>query len=247
MAKYIFKRLLLSIPVLFGITLITFAIIHITPGGPTAIQSNMNAKVSADSVAKLRALYDLDKPVQVQYLKWLGRMARLDFGESFNDNRPALDKILEKIPNTLLLNILSLFLIFIIAVPIGVYSAVKQNSVFDKIFSVSTLIGYSMPTFWLALLLMMYFGVYLHILPVSGMRSQDAGRFPLLQKFNVMIDRIDLMYRHAPLDAAVDGTGLVLRKIVAGLAAQQDEDFLQGIFGLRGIDRGRLMCAAQGM
>ncbi len=185
MAKYIFKRLLLSIPVLFGITLITFAIIHITPGGPTAIQSNMNAKVSADSVAKLRALYDLDKPVQVQYLKWLGRMARLDFGESFNDNRPALDKILEKIPNTLLLNILSLFLIFIIAVPIGVYSAVKQNSVFDKIFSVSTLIGYSMPTFWLALLLMMYFGVYLHILPVSGMRSQDAGRFPLyLQIFD---------------------------------------------------------------
>lgn len=185
MAKYILKRLLLSIPVLFGITIITFAIIHITPGGPTAIQSNMNAKVSADSVEKLRALYDLDKPLHVQYLKWLKRLSRLDFGESFNDNRPVLDKILERIPNTLLLNLLSLILIFIIAIPIGIYSAVRQNSISDKFFSVSTLIGYSMPTFWMALLLIMYFGVSLHVLPVSGMRSQDAERFPLyLQVFD---------------------------------------------------------------
>jgi len=71
MTKYIIRRLLLSIPVLFGITVITFVIIHITPGGPTALQSNMNAKISADSVAKLRALYDLDKPLSVQYVKWL--------------------------------------------------------------------------------------------------------------------------------------------------------------------------------
>ena len=85
MMKYIIKRLLLSIPVLFGITVITFAIIHLPSGGPTALQSNMSAKVSADSVAKLRKLYDLDKPVHVQYLKWLGRVIRLDFGESFND------------------------------------------------------------------------------------------------------------------------------------------------------------------
>jgi len=185
MIKYTLKRLLQSLPVLFGITLITFALAHVTPGGPTALQSNMNAKVSADSVAKLRALYDLDKPLHIQYLKWLKRMAKLDFGESFNDNRPVLDKIMEKIPNTLLLTGLSLFLILIIALPIGVYSAVKQNSIFDKVISVFTLVGYSMPTFWLALLLMMYFGVYLQILPVSGMRSPDAERFPLyLQIFD---------------------------------------------------------------
>ena len=187
MIKYTLKRLLQSLPVLFGITLITFALAHVTPGGPTALQSNMNAKVSADSVAKLRALYDLDKPLHIQYLKWLKRMARLDFGESFNDNRPVLDKIMEKIPNTLLLTGLSLFLILIIALPIGVYSAVKQNSIFDKVISVFTLVGYSMPTFRLALLLMMYFGVYLQILPVSGMRSPDAERFPFYLK---IFDRI---------------------------------------------------------
>jgi len=185
--KYIIKRLLLSIPVLFGITVITFAIIHLPSGGPTALQSNMSAKVSADSVAKLRKLYDLDKPVHVQYLKWLGRVIRLDFGESFNDNRPVFDKILERLPNTLLLNVLSLFLIFIIAIPIGIYSAVKQNSYFDKTFSVITFLGYSIPTFWLALLLMLFFGVFLGILPISGMRSSDAESFPPYLQF---LDRL---------------------------------------------------------
>ena len=185
MTKYIIKRLLLSIPVLFGITIITFAMIHLTPGGPTALQSNMNAKISADSVAKLRALYDLDKPLPVQYAKWLWRVVRLDFGESFNDNRPVVDKILERIPNTLLLNVLSLLVIFIIAVPVGVYSAVKQNGMFDKVSSIATFLGYSIPTFWLALLLMQFFGLYLGVLPISGMRSPDAERFPVyLQYFD---------------------------------------------------------------
>jgi len=185
MTKYIVKRLLLSIPVLFGITIITFALIHLPAGGPTALQSNMSAKVSADSVAKLRKLYDLDKPVHIQYLKWLGRVVRLDFGESFNDNRPVVDKILERLPNTLLLNILSLVIIFLIAVPVGVYSAVKQNGIFDKIFSVVTFLGYSIPTFWLALLLMLFFGVFLGVLPISGMRSPDAEQFPFyLQIFD---------------------------------------------------------------
>ncbi|MFH1074417.1 MAG: ABC transporter permease, partial [Candidatus Firestonebacteria bacterium] len=179
MAKYIIKRLLLSIPVLFGITIITFAIIHLPSGGPTVLQSNMSAKVSADSVAKLRKLYDLDKPLHIQYIKWLGRVVRLDFGESFNDNRPVVDKIFERIPNTLLLNILSLFLIFIVAIPVGIYSAVKQGGLFDKTFSVITFLGYSIPTFWLALLLMLFFGVFLGVLPISGMRSPDADRFPL--------------------------------------------------------------------
>src|SRR3989339_176039 len=185
MTKYIIRRLLLSIPVLFGITVITFVIIHITPGGPTALQSNMNAKISADSVAKLSALYDLDKPLSVQYVKWLWRVVRLDFGESFIDNRQVIDKILERIPNTLLLTVLSMCVIYVVAIPIGIYSAIKQNGYFDKIFSIGTFLGYSIPTFWLALLLMSYFGNYLKLLPVSGMRSSDAESFPVyLQIFD---------------------------------------------------------------
>ena len=127
MARYILKRLLLSIPILFGISLITFAVIHITPGGPTVVQSQMNAKMSPDSIAKLKTLYGLDKPLHLQYLNWLSRLARFDFGESFNDNRPVTEKILERLPATLQLNILSLLLLFLIAVPLGVYSAAQEN------------------------------------------------------------------------------------------------------------------------
>lgn len=187
MTVYIIKRLLLSLPVLFGITIITFAIIHLPSGGPTVLQSNMSAKVSADSAAKLRKLYDLDKPLHIQYVKWLGRLLKLDFGESFNDNRPVVEKIMERIPNTLLLNLLSLLIIFVVALPIGIYSAVKQNGIFDKTFSVITFLGYSLPAFWLALLLMLFFGVYLGVLPISGMRSPDSERFPLYLQ---LLDRV---------------------------------------------------------
>ena len=178
MARYIVKRLLLSIPILFGISLITFAVIHITPGGPTVLQSQMNAKMSPDSIAKLKTLYDLDKPLPVQYLKWLSRLARLDFGDSFNDNRPVTEKILERLPATLQLNLLSLLLLFLIAVPLGVYSAAKQNSVFDRLFTSISFIGFSVPSFWLALLLMLFFGVWLQWLPISGMASVNSSSMP---------------------------------------------------------------------
>ncbi len=178
MARYILKRLLLSIPILFGISLITFAVIHITPGGPTVLQSQMNAKMSPDSIAKLKTLYDLDKPLPVQYLKWLSRLARLDFGDSFNDNRPVTEKILERLPATLQLNLLSLLLLFLIAVPLGVYSAAKQNSVFDRLFTSISFIGFSVPSFWLALLLMLFFGVWLQWLPISGMASVNSSSMP---------------------------------------------------------------------
>ena len=217
MARFILKRLLLSIPILFGISLITFAVIHITPGGPTVLQSQMNAKMSPDSIAKLRALYDLDKPLPVQYLKWLSRLARLDFGESFNDNRPVAEKILERLPATLQLNVLSLLLLFLIAVPLGVYSAAKQNSVFDRFFTSVSFIGFSVPSFWLALLLMLFFGVWLQWLPISGMTSVNAANMPpLLQVY----DR--LQHLILPLFVSVFGS-------IAGLSRYMRSGMLEVI------------------
>jgi peptide/nickel transport system permease protein len=142
----------------------------------------MNTKLSPDSFMKLRKLYDLDKPVHIRYLKWLSRVARFDFGESFIDNRPVIEKIAEKVPNTLILNILSMLLIFLIAVPIGIYSAVKQNTKYDKVFTFLSFFGYSFPSFWLALLLMMFFGVYLRVLPISGIQSPGAESLTLIER-----------------------------------------------------------------
>ena len=155
MKKYILRRLLLIVPVLFGITLITFFIIHLTPGGFTKVNMQMDTRVSPDSLNRLKSLYGLDKPLRVQYINWLGRFVRLDFGQSFIDNRPVMDKVLERLPATLLLNITAMTVIFFLGVLIGVTSALYRNSVYDRWMTIFTFIGYSMPAFWLALILML--------------------------------------------------------------------------------------------
>ncbi len=134
--------------------------------------TDLNPNMNEEAVKRIRAHYGLDQPWHVQYIKWLGNMVALDFGRSFAaDNRPVLDKISERIPITILINILSLILIFSVSIPIGVFSAVKQDSLFDRVSSLIVFIGFAVPTFWLALLLMILFGVKLDWLPISGFRS----------------------------------------------------------------------------
>lgn len=162
------------VPLLFGITLITFAVLHLAPGSPVEAQTAMSLKTSAQARAQLKKLYGLDKPLHTQYLNWLGRFVRLDFGKSFVDSRSVLSKIGERIPITLLINALSLLLIFLVAVPLGVVSATKQYSLFDKVTTVFVFLGFSTPAFWLALLLMILFGVDMGILPISGIHGIDT-------------------------------------------------------------------------
>jgi peptide/nickel transport system permease protein len=172
MGYYLLKRLLLMIPVLLGITIISFSVMKAAPGDPVSLVTDLNPNLNEEAIKRIRAHYGLDQPVYVQYLKWLRNMLMLDFGRSFApDNRPVIDKIAERIPITLLINILSLILILSVAIPIGVMSAVKQNSLFDKGTTVFVFLGFAIPTFWLALLLMMLFGVELNWLPISGFRS----------------------------------------------------------------------------
>src|SRR3990170_6529186 len=174
MLSYITRRLLLMVPLIFGITLITFAVIHLAPGNPVEVQTEMSLKASVQARDNLKKLYGLDKPLHIQYFDWLKRFVKLDFGKSFVDGRKVIDKIIERIPITLTINILSLILIFIIALPIGILSATKQYSIFDKLSTVFVFIGFSTPTFWLALLLMILFGVNMGLLPISGIQSIDV-------------------------------------------------------------------------
>ncbi|WP_020675650.1 ABC transporter permease [Geopsychrobacter electrodiphilus] len=172
MYRYILRRLLMMIPLLIGITLISFMVIHLAPGEPTDMQTQMNPQASSDLQVKLHKQYGLDKPLPEQYLLWLGRMVRLDFGNSFaQDNRPVLSKIAERLPVTILLNVLSLGVILVLALPLGVISAVRRNSFFDRATTVLVFVGFAMPSFWLALLMMDWMGVRLGVLPVSGLKS----------------------------------------------------------------------------
>ncbi|MCE5281733.1 MAG: ABC transporter permease [Deltaproteobacteria bacterium] len=179
MLRYIFKRLLFMAPLLVGITVVCFAVMHLAPGSPTDLQTQMNPRASIEMQERLRAMYDLDKPLHVQYLKWVGRLVLLDLGVSFSaDRRPVADKILERLPITILLNVLSMTLILAVAIPLGVLSAVRQDSLFDRITSVFVFVGFAVPTFWLALLLMILFGIQLGWLPVSGIRSLNHEYLP---------------------------------------------------------------------
>ena len=179
MLRYIAKRLISMVPLLIGITIVCFLVMHLAPGSPTDMETQMNPRASADYRQRLNAMYNLDKPLYQQYLLWVGRIAVLDLGRSFSpDRRPVARKIIERLPITILINVLSMALIFVIAIPIGVLSAVYKDSLFDKITGVFVFIGFAMPTFWLALLLMILFGIDLGWLPISGIRSLNYDYLP---------------------------------------------------------------------
>ena len=173
MFGYALRRLILAIPLLIGITFVSFLVIHLAPGEPVENQSGESSTQSdAKLRERLREIYGLDKPLHVQYWNWVTRLARLDFGRSFSpDARPVLQKIGERLPITLLLNIVELMIIVALAIPIGVLSATRQYSTFDKITTVFVFVGFTTPDFWLALMLMILFGVQLGWLPISGLRS----------------------------------------------------------------------------
>ena len=182
MRNYILRRILSIIPMLFGISIITFSVIHLAPGKPTQLMTALNPKVSLEVRERLEKLYGLDKPLPVQYLEWLKRMIKLDFGKSFIDGRNVSDKIKERLPITLSINILSLLIILGIAIPIGVISAVKQYSPLDRFTTFIVFIGFAIPSFWLALLLMYLFGVKLNLLPISGLYSWNFSSLPFSEK-----------------------------------------------------------------
>jgi peptide/nickel transport system permease protein len=171
MGLFVVRRLLLVVPLLIGITFISFIVISLAPGGPLDFLEVENPDLSPDVKRQLTELYGLDKPLVVQYGSWLARVARLDFGRSFlPDGRPVLAKIGERMPVTLALNVVELLIIVVVAVPIGVLSATRQYSLFDKVTTIFVFAGFATPDFWLALLLMSLFGAQLGWLPISGLR-----------------------------------------------------------------------------
>jgi peptide/nickel transport system permease protein len=182
MRTYLGRRLLAIIPLLFGITLISFFVIHLAPGRPAVVDQALNPKISLEVRDRLIKLYGLDKPLHVQYIDWMGKLARFDFGRSFTDDRLVKDKILERVPLTLAINILSMVFIFALAIPIGVRSSLRPGGAFDKGMTFFVFFGFAVPTFWLALLAMNLFGIQLGWLPISGIKSLDFEYFSFWHK-----------------------------------------------------------------
>jgi peptide/nickel transport system permease protein len=167
MLNFIFRRILEFIPSLFLLLTFTFFLIHLAPGDPTEIL--FNPQMSEEAKDNLRKAYGLDKPVEVQYVKWMVSFCQGEFGTSFHHKKPVKDVILAAVPNTLLLASLALFMEFFFGILIGIIAAVKQRSIFDYLTTLFALTIYSIPEFWLALVLVLVFALNLGWLPATGM------------------------------------------------------------------------------
>ncbi|OXS28474.1 MAG: diguanylate cyclase [Desulfovibrio sp. MES5] len=182
-AAGILRKTLWMLLVLWGITLISFWVIHLAPGSPTDMETTLNPLAGEAARQRLEVLYGLDRPIYVQYWDWLLRLLHFDFGNSMSaDSRPVLTKIMERLPLTVGMNVTAMLLTLLIAIPVGIASACRQNSLFDRSVTVLVFLGFAMPSFWLALLLMMFFGIELQWLPISGLTSMNYEQLSLWGK-----------------------------------------------------------------
>ncbi len=184
MGRYIIRRILQAIPLLFLVSVFMFTLIHLMPGGPDQVL--FNPHLSPASRAAMRARFGLDDPVPIQYLKWLGNALTGNFGFSFGTNQPVSEVLQERFPATLELFITGLCLALILAVTLGTISAVRQGTVTDYTLTVVSYIGICTPIFLFGLFAQYIFGVLLHWLPTSGMETLGYT----LDPFNAFIDHL---------------------------------------------------------
>jgi peptide/nickel transport system permease protein len=216
MLAYTLKRLVLAVPVLLGLTVIVFLIMAMIPGDPaTAI---LGSYATPENVARLNRQLGLDRPLVEQYFVWLGNLAQGDLGRSYNLNRPVIDEVLERFSATLILAGAALLLCSVFGLIAGVVTAVRQYGWTDRIVTFFVLIGISIPSFWLGLLLILAFAVSLRWLPASGMFAIYGGG-----------DLPDLL-RHLALPAitlAVVATGVIARLTRAAMLEVLRQDYIR--------------------
>ena len=172
MGRYLVRQILQMVPLLVAISIVSFVIIKAAPGDPLVVYIDPSKPPpTAEDLNRLRTNLGLDQPIYVQYFRWLVGLLQGDLGFSFSAKRPVLDEIGDRLPNTLLLGLTSLIVALVIAVPVGVLSAVRRYSLLDYVITTLSFIGISMPGFFLALLLMQIFAVQWRWLPTTGMRN----------------------------------------------------------------------------
>lgn len=174
MLQYLTKRVLEMVPLLFFISALIYLLLHLMPGDPLYSMLQDVPTLGPEDYQRLRALYGLDDPVYVQYWKWLWQMLQLNPGYSREYGQPVFDVILPALKNTLVLTIAAVVIGKTLAVLLGIFSAIRQYSTWDYILTVLTFVGYCIPGFWLALMMMIVFAVKLGWLPTSGMMSPDV-------------------------------------------------------------------------
>lgn len=200
----------MALPLLLGVTILCFAVMHLAPGDPTSLMGDLDPKQHANEA--MRAAQGLDKPVWEQYIHWVSNLARGNLGTSLApDGRPVWDKIAEAMPLTLWLNVAGLVLVLLPAVPLGVWVAMRPFGVRDGVITLLLYLGLAAPSVWLALLGMQFFGITLGWVPLSGLMSFGAESWPWWQRWS------DIMWHLAlPLGVGLVGGLTGITRFVRG-------------------------------
>ena len=253
MKKYIIKRILISIPLIIGITFIAFCLINLIPSDPAEVALRVNdiTPTQAD-IQKMRELLGLNRPFFLRYFDWLWKGLHFDFGISYvNTNRKVTDEIARSLPVTLKLAGISLLMIFGMSIPIGVLCAIKKNSFFDKITRVIVFLGTAIPDYWLSLILLSIFALKLNIFPISGVGSISGyiSTYIRLIRTNMIetleqdhiyyakvrgLSKNSIIFKHAlknSIHSSLNALGMSVVKLVAGTF------IIENIFVLPGIGR----------
>ncbi|MCA9752589.1 MAG: ABC transporter permease [bacterium] len=234
MIRFVIRRILVSIPLIWALATLTFFIVRMAPGDPLAMY--YNPEIDPSVMETLRVRLGLDQPIHVQYVKWLGALAQGELGVSFGRHRPVAEILAETIPNTLNLTIFSLALILVVGTAVGVVSAVRQYSLLDNVTTLSALFIYSMPGFWLGLMLIILFSLKLRWLPASGMESVNAEFLSAGARF---LDHV----RHLILPAFVLGiasAASVARYVRGSLLEVIRQDYVRTARA-KGLSEGRVI------
>ena len=205
MTTFIVRRVLVTIPVVLLVGIAAFLLVHLTPGDPADFFLDPDSP--AEEVERIRERLGLDRPIPVQFVSWFGGVLQGDLGQSFHERRPVIDMFARSFPPTLYLTLTSLVLAVVLALPIGILSAIKQDSLLDRFATVFVLIGVATPNFWLGLLLIQLFAVNLGWLPAQGFVRPEVGLWPSLK--SLILPSIALGYSGAALIARMTRSGML--------------------------------------
>jgi peptide/nickel transport system permease protein len=232
---YAAKRLLMTIPIGLGVTVICFALIYLAPGNP--VQSLLPPDATAKDIADLKHAYGLDKPIPLQYLIWLGHALTGNLGRSIQTNRPVLFEVVRALRNTVPIAVISAILAFAIALCLGIISATRIGSAIDRVATMIAVIGISVPQFWLGVVLVIFFAVQLDVLPATGMGSSGSDHFSWFQwsqsKYAVM----------PIISLTLTPLGILMRTTRSSIAEILALDFIQTLRA-KGMGRGAIVIHA---
>lgn len=218
MWMYALRRLILTIPILLGVTVICFALVQIAPGDP--ISNLVRPDTPPEQIEMLRHYYGLDQPVYIQYFVWLWRVIGGDFGTSISTNLPVLSEVMRAFGNTIVVALISVALAFVLSLILGTVAAVRQGGIVDRLVTALAVFGISVPTFWLAVVLVIFFAVELNWLPATGMGSGS-------DTFNYL-DWNDFKFAIMPIIAlALPPLAIMTRTTRSSLSEILNQDFIQ--------------------